>query len=305
MVTLLIGENSFEIERALGKIVQNFNGVVERIDGNRLQLSQLPDILMGVSLFATARIVVVRNLSENKLIWSVFGDWLGKISDDIHLVLIESKPDKRTTTFKALKENATLKDFPVFSDRDLVAVEKWVSLEAEKMGLNMDKKSIQFLVARVGFDQWQLFYALQKLALVDEPSIDKIKDIIESNPVENVFNLFEVAVKGDRQELRRLVRSLEQSDDPYRLSALLFAQVFQLTVLSSIELAGKRTDNAVKDFGIHPFVASKLSLLAKKIGNRGLVKIVDIFVRIDDEMKLSKADPWVLIEKALLKVSMI
>ena len=102
MIMLLIGENSFEVERALRQIADDFDGTVEKIDGSDLQLSQLPDILMGVSLFATARTVVIRNLSANKSIWTVFGDWLPRISDDIHLVLVEPKPDKRMTTYKAL-----------------------------------------------------------------------------------------------------------------------------------------------------------------------------------------------------------
>lgn len=46
---------------------------------------------MGVSLFATKRLIVIRGLSENKVIWPVFGDWLPKVSDDIHLVLIERR----------------------------------------------------------------------------------------------------------------------------------------------------------------------------------------------------------------------
>src|ERR1035437_6433304 len=100
MITVLIGENTFEIQRALDLIARDFDGKVEKIDGSNLQLSQLPDILMGVSLFAMSRTVVIRNLSENRAVWPVFGDWLSKISDDIHLILAESKPDKRTATYK-------------------------------------------------------------------------------------------------------------------------------------------------------------------------------------------------------------
>lgn len=301
MITLLIGENSFEIERALAEIVAGFDGVAEKIDGSGLQLAQLPDILMGVSLFSTARLVVVRDLGQNKAIWSDFSNWLNKISDDIHLVLVEPKPDKRTTTFKALKEKAILKEFPIFSDRDFSTVEKWVAAEAEKMGVNLDKKNTQFLVARVGVDQWQLFNALKKLALVDNISIDVIEDVIEPNLVENVFILFETAMSHDRRALKRSLVCLEKSEDAYRLFALLSSQVFQLLAVSSAE----KTDNATKDFGIHPFVVSKLSGLAKKISSRNIVKIVEVFAKADDDMKISKADPWVIIEKALLQISLI
>ena len=100
MITLLIGENSFEIQRALDDIIADFDGNVEKIEGSELQVSQLPDIFMGGSLFADKRLVVIRNLSENKSVWPVLGDWTDKISDDIHVVLVDAKPDKRTSTYK-------------------------------------------------------------------------------------------------------------------------------------------------------------------------------------------------------------
>lgn len=301
MITLLIGDNSFEIERALAELVDSFDGLAEKIDGSQIQLSQLPDLLMGVSLFSSARLVVIRDLGQNKAIWSDFGGWTGKISDDIHLVLVEQKLDKRTTTFKVLKEVAKVREFPVFSDRDFMTVEKWVATEAEGMGINLDKKSAQFLVARVGVDQWQLFNALKKLSLVDDISIDIIKNVIEPNTVENVFNLLETALIGDRVELSQIMSRIKKTEDGYRLFALLSSQAFQLLVASVADKA----DNLQRDFAIHPFVASKLSLLAKKVGNKNVPKIIDIFVRADDDMKISKADPWLIIEKALMHVSLV
>ncbi len=301
MITLLIGENSFEIERALRQITADFDGVIERIDGSSLQLAQLPDLLMGVSLFATARTVIIRDLGSNKAIWPVLGDWLPRISDDIHLVLVESKPDKRTTAFKVLKNQATVHEFQPWTDRDTLVAERWVNDESKKLGIDMDKSSVQTLVRWVGIDQWQLFHALEKLALVDIVSVDVIKNIIEPNPIENVFNLFDTALRGDVNDLRQMLKILEQSEDPYRLFALLSSQVFQLAAVAN----ATKDDNVAKDFGIHPYVVSKLQPIAKKIGKSGASKIITIFAAADDDMKLSRAEPWLLIERALIKVANI
>lgn len=299
MITLLLGENSFEIERVLTTIVSDFNGSVEKFNGSELQLAQLPDILMGVSLFATARVIIIRGLSENRAIWAVFGDWLPRISDDIHLVLVEPKPDKRTVTFKALKDCADIKEFQPWTDRDVAKAEKWVAVEAKKLGLDLDNKNTQILVRRVGVDQWQLFHALQKLVLVDTVSADVIRDVIDTNPIENVFEIFEMAIKGDTKELKRILYAIEQTEDIYKLSALLFVQVFQLAAVAF----ATKSDNASKDFGIHPYVVQKLESTAKRVGKSGVVKIVKIFAEADDDMKLSKAEPWLLIERALMKVA--
>lgn len=299
MITLLTGDNSFEIQRAIDKITTDFDGTVERIDGAALQLNQLPDILMGISLFSIARTVIIRGLSDNKVIWSVFGEWLPRISDDIHLVLVESKPDKRTTTYRALQKSAKINEFKAWTDRDGYLAEKWVANEAKNMKLTLNTKCIQTIVARVGYDQWQLYYALQKLALTDEVTVESIKNIIDANPVENVFNLFETAVNGDTNELQAMLNVLQSTEDVFRLSALLSSQVFQLAAIS----AAGPDDKPAKDFAIHPFVVQKMTQLSKRLGKGKIAKIVNIFAEFDDDMKISRAEPWLLLQRALMKVA--
>lgn len=301
MITLLIGENSFEIDRRLREIVTGFDGEVERINGDNLQLAQLPDILMGVSLFKSDRVVIIRNLSENKSIWLIFGNWLDKVSPDIHLVIIESKPDKRTATFKALKKVATVHEFNQWTDRDYMTAEKWATSEADKLGLKLDKQNAQFLVQRVGVDQWQLANSLQKLSLVDKISNETIAEVVEANPIENVFNLFETALRGDIFELKKTLKVLEQTEEVYKLLALMSTQAFQLAAVVS----ASSSDNVAKDFGVHPYVVSKLEPIARKVGKNGVSKIISIFAEADDDIKKSRAEPWFLVERALIKIAKI
>ena len=303
MITVLTGENSFEIERALESMASDFNGRVERINADNLCVADLPDLLMGVSLFADKRTIIIRGLSENKAIWPVFGNWLDKISDDIHLVLAEPKLDKRTVIYKSLKDKVSLREFPALSDRDIYSAEKWVSAEAEKLGFALDKKCAQVLVERIGIDQWQLFHALEKLALVDSVTPAVISEIIESNPSENAFNLLETAIRGDVQAMQTMLHSLQQTEDVYKLFGLLSVQVFQLAVVFSAESAGQRSNNPAKDFGIHPYVVSKLTPLARKLGKNGISNIVELFAKTDEAMKSSATDGWLLIENCLLKIT--
>jgi len=53
------------------------------------------------------------------------------------------------------------------------------------------------LVRKVGVDQWQLFHALEKLAVLDNVTSKVIDDVIETNSFENALNLLESAIQGD------------------------------------------------------------------------------------------------------------
>lgn len=300
MITVLAGENSFENERALSRIMADFAGAPERIDGEVLELKQLPDLLMGMSLFATKRLVIIKNMSANKTLWNAFENWIEKVSDDIHLVLVEAKLDKRTRTYKLLQKNATLSESKLWGERDSFKAEQWVVDEAKDLGLTLDKKSAHALVAWVGVDQWALHQALQKLAVIGKVTPEIIEEIIEPNETENAFGLFESALKGDVKKVQRMLEILEKTEDPYRLFGLVSGQAFQLATLSVADVPDA---TVASDLGVHPFVISKLSPYAKKLGKGGAKTVVGAFAEADAAMKTSAGEPWLLVERALLKAA--
>jgi len=300
MITLLTGENTFEIERVIAKTIAQSNVVAERIDGSELAARSLPDLLTGSTLFSDKRLVIIKNLSENKMIWPDFFKWLPRVSDDIELVLVDTRPDKRTVTYKELKKVATVSEFDVWNERDSGKAEQWVVEEAKKAGISLNKKSVQTLVRRVGPDQWGLFHALEKLALVGEITDEIIELVIDVSPSENVFNLFDSALHGDRVRVSQMIRTLELTEDPYRLLALLSGQAFQLAALA----VSDSSDNVAKDLAVSPYAISKLSQVAKKLGRSGARKVIQAFAQADDDMKLSRAEPWLLIERALMQLSL-
>lgn len=300
MITVLTGDNSFDIKRAIDQIARDFDGTPEKFDGDELELAQLPDLLQGGTLFASKRLVIVRDLSENKYIWDALPDWLERVSDDVHLVLLESKPDKRTRTYKELQKHVNVKSFMAWGDRDMFVAEGWVSDEAKRQGVTMDKKCAHVLVERIGLDQWQLFHALEKLAVLDEVTVEIIESISVQNPTENVFNLFDAALRGDAVKVHEMIQTLERTEDPYKTMGLLASQAVQLAALS---VTDKSSAEVALGMGSHPFVMSKLAPHAKRLGRGSVKKIVTTFADTDHEMKSSATDRWILVERALIKTA--
>ena len=298
MITLLTGSNSFEIGEALREIVESFDGRAEKIDGTTLELKNLPDLLMGSTLFAEKRLVIIRDLSQNPTVWEKLPEWIPRISEDIQLVLVDEKPDKRLTAYKELKKVAEVREYTLWGDRDYPLAESWLVKRGESLGLKLDKKIAHQIVERVGLDQWQLAQALEKLSLLEAITSETVEATIDASPSENVFQLFETALEGNTRKVHAMIQTLELTEDPYRLFALLSSQVFQLAAVAH---AGAGDDPS-KDLAIHPFVASKLSRHAKRFGKAGTTRILAVFAEADADMKLSKADPWLLIERALMNI---
>lgn len=302
VITLLTGENSFEIDRALQELAADFAGDRELFEGTDLSRAALPDLLMGTSLFAPQRLVIIKDLSAQTSLWTEFDQWLPRISDDIHVILVEQKPDKRTKTYKELQKIADIHEYKLWGERDTGLAEQWVRREAQALGLALDTKLAHSLVQRVGVDQWVLYNALQKLSVLDDVTLASIDEHIDPNLSENVFHVLEAALKGDVERLRHMLRTLELTEDPYRLFGLLGGQVFQLAALI---VADKPSAEVAKDLGVHPFVLQKLVPYAKKLRRAEAKKIMTAFAEADQAMKTSGGEPWLLVERALMKVALI
>ena len=299
MITLLTGDNSFELREALQAVVRVFDGEAERFDGQSLELRQLPDLLMGGTLFAEKRLVIISELSANSSLWQKLSDWLPRVSDDVHLVLIDEKPDKRTTSYKALKAAAEVREFPSWGDRDQYKAEQWLEARAKAKEVVLDKKAVRQIIDRAGMDQWRLAQAIDTLSLFDVVTPEVITQSIIANPQENIFELFEIALNGNRAELQSILKTLELQEDPYTTFALLSSQVFSLAAVTYADDG----QNAQKDFAIHPFVASKLARHGQRLGKQKVSIIVKRFAQTDADMKMSKADPWLLVERLLFDLA--
>lgn len=300
MITLLTGENSFELDRELKRIIAGFDGTPEIIDGSELELHQLADVLTGTILFATKRLVVIKNVSENKTIWPVLGDWITRVSDDVQLVLVEPKPDKRSRTYKVLAKSAQIKTFALWGERDTAVAEKWAIEQAKQLDLTLTPALARQLVQRAGVVQWRLAQALEKLSLRGEVTTETINELVEASPSENVFQLFETALKGQTEKVHSMIQTLQLTDDAHKVMGLLNSQALQLALLASTD---KPSAEVAKENGIHPFVLSKLAPYARKQGQPGARVIVEHLATADMDMKSSTTEPWLLVERALLKIA--
>ncbi|WP_260763675.1 DNA polymerase III subunit delta [Candidatus Mycosynbacter amalyticus] len=297
MIIVLTGDNIYEIDQELGRIVAGFNGEVERLDGDSLEVRDLTDIFSGVSLFATERLVVVKRLSENASVWEALASWAEQSSDTI-LVLVEPKVDKRTKTYKAFAKYVDVRTFAAWGERDTVKAEKWLSDEAVRRDIALAPAAAREIVRRRGVEQYQLVNTLEQLAVLGDITPEIVDTHIEKTPHDNVFELLSAALTGDTIRVRRMIQALRPENDPYMTLGLLASQIF---ALSGLVLSDKSQADVASDLGVSPYTLRGLTRSAESLDRTQLRVLVGALADADSGLKSSSVDPWVQIEIALTK----
>lgn len=293
MITLIYGPNAYRRTEALAQIVDDISlEAIERYDGEVMTPSQLHDALQGATLFATHKLVIVRDLSLNKSLWDELAARAVTIPDETHLVLIETAPDKRLKTFKALQKSAKVIACNELSEVDLIT---WIHTKAKAANASIDKRLAQLIIERVGVDQQRIAQELDKLFLLPgHLTAEVIAEVIDSNERGDVFALLDAVLREQIDVVRAQLTRLRHAEDPYRLYGLLVSQVVAL----SLVWAGQKLspETLAKQTGLHPFVIRKLSGVARGLHRSDLTNVVHELVKLDDQLKSSSLEAWELLE---------
>lgn len=303
MIHFFFGSNAYQTKIALDALVAHTKEkygehAVEKVDGETLELNQLPDLLQGTMLFAPERLVIIRDASKNKTIWDVLGEKLQDVPESLQLVMVEAAPDKRTKTFKALQRVAEMHEVKELNEFE---VAKWLVGEAARRGGKMKQSDAAMLVARTGTDQFRLSNEMDKLLAYGDTGQMAIEALVEQTPQANVFALLDAAMQKRPDTMQKLLVNAKSTEEPYMLFGLLSSQVLQLAALVYGET--RNVDDIAKTLKMHPFPLKKLSVVARDTPKQEMNMIIENMALLDDHLKSSGLDPWLLLEQTLLKIA--
>ena len=101
--------------RARAEITKILGQDYETIDGANLTPDDLPSVFLGTSLFATTRHILIHDFTANHIIYDDLPKYLNTPHD---IILLETKLDKRATTYKAIKDQITIREFKLPESAD-------------------------------------------------------------------------------------------------------------------------------------------------------------------------------------------
>ena len=149
MIKIFYGDNRVKAKQEITNILgTNY----EIIEGTDIEPNLMPSIFLGQSLFDSKRKILIRDLSANKAAYEKLPEFLNTPHD---VIILESKPDKRSATYKTLKDQIEIKEFVLPPDRNLNLV-----YDIYKVAKHDGKKAIKMLEKIKNQEEPMMFFGL-------------------------------------------------------------------------------------------------------------------------------------------------
>jgi DNA polymerase-3 subunit delta len=304
MVVTLTGPNTFlrkqELHRLTADFVREYGDMaLEQLDGEEASFDRLHESVQSLPFLSPKKLVILHEPGKQKKFAEQITDVLKDVAETNDVVIVEPKPDKRSSYYKTLKK---LTDFREYGELDVAALARWASDYARKQGGELLAPDARVLIDRVGPDQQSLRHEIDKLINYD-PQISKQTIILLTEPLpqSSIFELLDAAFSGNTKQAMQLYR--EQRALKVEPLAIIAMLAWQLHILAVVKAAGMlAADEIARVAKLSPFVVRKSQSITRKLSPDQLRARISELLTLDTKLKTTSIDPDEALQLYLLKI---
>lgn len=305
MLIYLYGENNFAIKQKIDDIKAQYidktggDADMQTFDMSEHSLSDLLNAFSVVPMFVSSRLFIVRNLDLLKLTKDQLERLIDSVSESTNVVVVDSKPDKRSVYFKTISKLKNAKYFGNLSPQKLVS---WIRERTEELGGNIDNSAINTLIDRVSNEQWQLEQEIQKLTNFNSQiTRESIEQLVVPNIDQSAFMMIDAIVRKDAKKASEIYTNLVTQGEPDQ--KILGAITYQYRILVLAKDNVGKSSNWQKELGVSPYAATKAQNLVSNIDMESLKMAYRSIVNTDMAIKTGGLDSHDALRDLILKLS--
>ena len=310
MIYFLYGPDTYRSREKLKELIAKnqigFN--VERINGAKIDADELNKHISTHDLFSQKKFLVIENMADknNKLQENII-NFLKKLkfNELDFLIFYDSQVDKRSIIFKVLNSKAD--EIYAFDLLKPAEMEVWLRKKCQAINLNINKDNLKKLSVALGDDTWLAMSELQKLKAYtngEEVQYEDIDKMVRGKLDDDIFKLTDMIANNNNksQALKLLKDQIESGSNEIYLLTMIVRQFRILIQLKSFLSKTSNTFQAAKTLNLHPFVVQKSLPMVSKYPIEKLKNIFQKLLKVDLQLKSSKVQGEVLLEKFVLEM---
>ncbi len=306
MIYLAVGDIPFLQDRALARIRKEQGGrQPDSFFGPELNVKSLQEVCCNLSLLGDTPFIIVRSAERiAKKSQTLLLDFLPAVPDDVCLVFVAEKIDKRLKFWQRLVKLAELISCEAPPPRER---RQWLEKEARRRGLEVaaDARSILIEVGQADFSQALLLLDKLAIYLGDSKRVDR--EAIEAcciggSPVK-IFEWADAVGAADWKKALMILQGLWINQEaPLAVLALLVRHYrILLRAVENRALWGRPQEMA-RVLGVPPFTVDRYLQQARHYRREDLIGLWQELQSCDRQLKSSPGKKELEVEKLFLNI---
>ena len=309
MIIFLYGADAYRSKQKLDEIIFQYKSVrksglnLKYLDASESDFSDFYNHFKVASMFAETKLVIVKNLFENKKFQEAFLAELKNLESlkDVILLYEKEEPDQRLKIFKTLTKECKCQEFKLLESANL---RTWAGNEFGAQKINQD--ALALLVQYVGNDLWKLSGEIKKLSNFKLGAVIKKEDVVllVKPGIENdIFKTIDALAAQDKKTALALLRQhLDNGDAPLYLLSMIAFQFKNLLIVKELASQGLMYNSIVKKSGLHPFVVKKNYYQCSQFSLEKLKEIYQQIFECDLNIKTGKIESETALDLLVAKL---
>lgn len=232
-------------------------------------------------------------------------DAVKKLEEDVIVIFVEEKPDKRAKLFKAVSSAGIAEEF---GEQSETMVGRWLINQAGAAGLKMSPDTAMYLMTEAGRDMTLLENEFKKLSAycMDRGAITRadVDEVCTHQITNRIFDMITAISAGRTKEAMALYGDLLiLREAPFHILALLVRQYNQmLTVKDGLE-RGHSPKIIEEKTGIKDWLVRKFADLCRRVSMEDIVYSLKACASTDEDIKKGNTSDSLGVELLITELS--
>ena len=276
-----------------------------RFEGKEAQVPALIDLAETMPFFAEHRVILVEDSGFFKNAAAQLAEYLPDMPETTCMIFIEKEVDKRSKTYKSLKDIGRMVEFKTPDEKMLT---RWVLTVLQKNGKKLTQPTMQLFLEKAGNSMGNIDRELEKLiCYVGDREIiqmDDVEEICTGQTENRIFDMIHMmAEKRQKEALELYYDLLALKEPPMRILFLLVRQFNILLQVKTMVAAGMEQNQIADWAGLRSFTIRRYRSEAGHFSVQKLKEALRDCARAEEDVKTGRLDDRLSVELILVKYS--
>lgn len=290
-------------------------------EGTGTNPSEVAGLLSTMPFMAEHRVIIVENSGwmakpsgeegeekssgDGKL--SLVIEGIKNIPEDVIIIFVEEKADKRSKLYKAITSKGVAEEFGEQQDETLA---RWLINQAKAAGKSMDPATAMYLVSECGKDMFLLEKEIEKLIAwcLDRPGITREDvDTVCTHQVNNkIFDMVTaIAMHRQKEALAMYYDLLVLRESPFHILTLLVRQYTRMLAVKDAMLKKIPLASLAGRLEMQDWLVKKIGDQTRNISLKEIRRNLEACAKADEDIKSGNLTDSMSLELLIVGCSMV